>query len=62
MDRIFRAADLCDADAFDAALSQWLPTAGAPETGARIVLDRQSRRPMSGCIGAVEAGGRQRRG
>jgi benzoyl-CoA reductase/2-hydroxyglutaryl-CoA dehydratase subunit BcrC/BadD/HgdB len=38
LDRIFRASDLCDADAFDTALSEWLPTAERFLPKARIVL------------------------
>lgn len=38
MDRIFRAADLCDADRFDAALQEWLPGGGRVAPKARILL------------------------
>jgi benzoyl-CoA reductase/2-hydroxyglutaryl-CoA dehydratase subunit BcrC/BadD/HgdB len=38
LDRIFRAADFCDADAFDTAVDEWLPTAGRAKPEARIVL------------------------
>ena len=38
LDRIFRAADLCDADTFDAALNEWLPTAECSSPKVRIVL------------------------
>ena len=38
MDRIFRAADLCDADRFDAALQDWLPGGGRVAPKARILL------------------------
>jgi benzoyl-CoA reductase/2-hydroxyglutaryl-CoA dehydratase subunit BcrC/BadD/HgdB len=56
MDRIFRAADRCDADAFDAAFSQWLTAAATTESGIRIVLIG-SPPPDERLHGAVEEGG-----
>jgi benzoyl-CoA reductase/2-hydroxyglutaryl-CoA dehydratase subunit BcrC/BadD/HgdB len=38
MERIFRAADLCDADAFDAALKDWLTGAEWLSSGPRVLL------------------------
>ncbi len=38
MDRVFRAADLCDADRFDAALQEWLPGGERVAPKARILL------------------------
>jgi benzoyl-CoA reductase/2-hydroxyglutaryl-CoA dehydratase subunit BcrC/BadD/HgdB len=38
MERIFRAADLCDADAFDAALTDWLTGAEWRTAGPRVLL------------------------
>ena len=38
MDRICRAADLCDADRFDDAFDRWLTAAAVRAAGARVVL------------------------
>jgi hypothetical protein len=38
MERIFRAADFCEADAFDAALADWLTGAGWRAAGPRVLL------------------------
>jgi benzoyl-CoA reductase/2-hydroxyglutaryl-CoA dehydratase subunit BcrC/BadD/HgdB len=38
LDRIFRAADLCDADSFDAAFGEWLEAAPPRAAGPRLLL------------------------
>jgi len=38
MDRMFRAADFCDADTFDQAMSEWLRAAECTRTKARVLL------------------------
>jgi benzoyl-CoA reductase/2-hydroxyglutaryl-CoA dehydratase subunit BcrC/BadD/HgdB len=38
MERMFRAADLCDADVFDAALREWLKGAKGEVAGLRVLL------------------------
>jgi benzoyl-CoA reductase/2-hydroxyglutaryl-CoA dehydratase subunit BcrC/BadD/HgdB len=38
MERIFRAADCCHADAFDAAFEDWLSRAETPPAGPRLML------------------------
>jgi hypothetical protein len=38
MERIFRAADYCHADAFDAAFEHWLSRAATPSVGPRLML------------------------
>jgi len=57
MDRIFRAADLCDADEFDAKLHSWLQGGrAAPTTQPRVLL-AGSAPPDERLHLAVEAGG-----
>jgi hypothetical protein len=38
MDRIFRAADFCDAELFDAEFAAWLSTAAGPKAHTRLLL------------------------
>jgi benzoyl-CoA reductase/2-hydroxyglutaryl-CoA dehydratase subunit BcrC/BadD/HgdB len=57
MDRIFRAADLCDADTFDAKLHSWLQSERAARTTQPRVLLAGSAPPDERLHLAVEAGG-----
>jgi benzoyl-CoA reductase/2-hydroxyglutaryl-CoA dehydratase subunit BcrC/BadD/HgdB len=56
MERIFRAADFCDADDFDLALAEWLKNAGSDPAGARVVLAGTAP-PDERLHRAVETGG-----
>jgi benzoyl-CoA reductase/2-hydroxyglutaryl-CoA dehydratase subunit BcrC/BadD/HgdB len=56
MDRIFRAADVCDADIFDANLGSWLRKQRAPTAQPRVLLAGTAP-PDERLHLAVEAGG-----
>jgi hypothetical protein len=56
MERIFRAADFCDADDFDLAFKEWLKNADWDAAGARVVLAGTAP-PDERLHRAVETGG-----
>ncbi len=56
MDRIFRSADLCDADEFDGAFGEWLSNLDSAPVGRRLLLAGSSP-PDERLHQAVEAGG-----
>jgi hypothetical protein len=56
MDRIFRAADFCDAEVFDAEFEAWLQKAGVPNDQPRVLL-AGSAPPDERLHVAVEAAG-----
>ena len=56
MDRIFRGADLCDADEFDGDFGEWLSKADLAGSGPRLLLIGSSP-PDERLHAAVEAGG-----
>jgi benzoyl-CoA reductase/2-hydroxyglutaryl-CoA dehydratase subunit BcrC/BadD/HgdB len=56
MDRVFRSADLCDADEFDKDFGEWLKQAALPERGPRLLLIG-STPPDERLHRAVEEGG-----
>jgi benzoyl-CoA reductase/2-hydroxyglutaryl-CoA dehydratase subunit BcrC/BadD/HgdB len=56
MDRVFRSADLCDADEFDREFGEWLTQAAVPGDGPRLLLIGSSP-PDERLHRAVEEGG-----